>query len=32
LELYKYAIELVENVKVKRKVIYSMKLGKSIDL
>lgn len=32
IELYRYAIQLVENVKVKRCLIYSMKLGKSIEV
>ncbi|MCC8069135.1 MAG: helicase-exonuclease AddAB subunit AddA [Ruminococcus sp.] len=32
IELYKYAIQLVEHVKVKRCLIYSMKLGKSIEM
>jgi len=32
IELYKYAIELIENVKVKKSLIYSIKLGKSIEI
>ncbi|MGN1411151.1 MAG: UvrD-helicase domain-containing protein [Oscillospiraceae bacterium] len=32
LKLYKSAMELVENIPVKRMLIYSMKLGKSIEI